>query len=67
MENNWIENNKQSPKEPGMYETKDSAGFESYTRWTGIYWPSQIGHPVEFWKEPAEEPTDRQIEKMLTQ
>lgn len=64
--NNWIVNNKQSPNEMGMYETKDSSGYETFTFWNGVYWVCKNGHPIEFWKEVPEEPTDKQIENMLT-
>lgn len=61
-----ILNNERHPSDPGMYETVDSSGYESFQYWSGTMWKSTTGHPIEYWIEKLE-PTDRDIERMLEQ
>lgn len=61
-----IKNNDKQPVHAGYYETVDTTGHITFTYYNGNRWFSITGHPVEFWFNKTE-PTDKEIENMLTQ
>ncbi len=62
-----VENNLERPAIVGYYLTEDSNGAEIPQYWNGSYWSSTTGHPVVYWFRNPEEPTDKEIERMLEQ